>query len=48
MLAIEIPGDIEGRICQLAREAGQSEADYVLNLLLEHIADLDSQTRAPC
>ena len=41
MLAIEIPKDIEGRICQLAREAGQSEADYVLNLLVGHIADLE-------
>jgi hypothetical protein len=41
MLAIELPEDIEGRICELAREAGQSETDYVLNLLLEHLADLE-------
>jgi len=41
MLSIEIPKDIEARVCQLAREAGQSENDYVLKVLLEHLADME-------
>ena len=46
MISVEIPKDIERRICQLAQESGQSEADYVLNVLLEHIADLEDEAVA--
>lgn len=41
MLSIEIPEEIAGRLCRLAREAGQSESDYVLNVLLEYLGDLE-------
>jgi RHH-type transcriptional regulator, rel operon repressor / antitoxin RelB len=41
MLSIEIPEEIAGRLCRLAKESGQSESDYVLNVLLEYLEDMD-------
>jgi RHH-type transcriptional regulator, rel operon repressor / antitoxin RelB len=41
MLSIEMPKEIEARISRLAKEAGQSEADYVVSVLLEYLADLE-------
>jgi RHH-type transcriptional regulator, rel operon repressor / antitoxin RelB len=41
MLPIEMPKEVEARISQLARAAGQSEADYVLSVLLEYLGDLE-------
>jgi RHH-type transcriptional regulator, rel operon repressor / antitoxin RelB len=41
MFCIEMPKDLEVRISRLAKEAGQSEADYVLTVLLEYLGDLE-------
>jgi predicted DNA-binding protein len=46
MLTIRLPEDVEQQLSELARGAGQSEADYVLNVLLEHLGDLEDSAIA--
>ena len=41
MMTIKLPEDVEQQISELARSAGQSEAAYVLNVLLKHLEDME-------
>ena len=41
MMTIKLPEDVEQQISELARGAGQSEAAYVLNVLLKHLEDME-------
>jgi len=46
MLTIQLPEDLEEQLCRLAREAGQNETEYVLNVLFEHLGDLEDNAVA--
>ncbi|TCT23858.1 type II toxin-antitoxin system RelB family antitoxin [Thiobaca trueperi] len=39
MLAVQLPSEFEECLIDLAQAAGQTESDYVLDVLLEHLHD---------
>lgn len=40
MLALQLPADIEKRLDDLARQTGRSKSDYIQDILIEHLEDL--------
>lgn len=43
MLAVQLPPEFEAHLTDLAQAAGQTESDYVRDLLLEYLCDLQAE-----
>lgn len=42
MLAVQLPSEFEECLTDLARVAGQTESDYVRDVLLEYLSDVQA------
>jgi RHH-type rel operon transcriptional repressor/antitoxin RelB len=40
-ISIQLPGDIEARLQNLAARTGRSKTDYITEAVLEHLDDLE-------
>lgn len=45
-LSVPLPNEIDRRLDALARQSGQTKADYVHALILEHLKDLEDYAQA--